>query len=122
MKNAAFIDETGSSPGINRVFSRGPKSERVRDRQPCNRGKNITMVAALGVNGLIAPNSMIGGMRIKSFMAPISKKLLPLLSKNTLLVMDNLRVHHAKQVTELIESYGCKPIFLPPLQSRFKSY
>ena len=54
MKNAVFIDETGSSPGINRVFARGPKSETGEDRQPCNRGKNISMVAALGVNGLTA--------------------------------------------------------------------
>ena len=58
--------------------------------------------------------AMRGGMKITTFMNWLSTKLLPVLAQWTMLVMDNLRVHHAKPVIDLIESHHCKPIFLPP--------
>ena len=114
MHDVVFIDETGSKPGINRAYGRAPKDERVNDSMPCNRGKNITMVAGLTGGGMIAPSAMTGAMNTKSFLTWLSTKLLPELAQGTTLVMDNLRVHHAKPVIKLIESHNCTAFFLPP--------
>ena len=72
------------------------------------------MVAGLTRSGMIAPSAMTGAMNTNSFLTWLSTKLVPELAQGRTLVMDNLRVHHAKPVVELIEFHNCTAFFLPP--------
>ena len=38
----------------------------------------------------------------------------PYPQKNSVLVMDNATIHHNEELIKIIESVGCKIIFLPP--------
>ncbi len=38
----------------------------------------------------------------------------PFLNKNSVLVMNNAKIHHDKEIINLIERIGCKVLFLPP--------
>jgi hypothetical protein len=42
------LDECGSHIGLTPVYARAPKGVRVFGRVPRNRGKNTTLIAALG--------------------------------------------------------------------------
>ena len=55
-----------------------------------------------------------GGLNTASFIVFIEQVLLPQLWIGAIVAMDNLPVHYAKIVKELIESVGAKVKFLPP--------
>ncbi len=38
----------------------------------------------------------------------------PFPNKNSVLVMDNAKIHHDEEMINLIERIGCKVLFLPP--------
>ena len=38
----------------------------------------------------------------------------PFPNKNSVLVMDNAKIHHDKEMINVIERIGCKVLFLPP--------
>ena len=35
-------------------------------------------------------------------------------NKNSVIVMDNAKIHHGEKLTESIEQMGCKVLYLPP--------
>ena len=39
--------------------------------------------------------------------------------KNSVLVMDNAQIHHDEYLVNLVESVGCKIIYLPPYSPDF---
>jgi len=43
----------------------------------------------------------------------------PFPQKNSVLVMDNAQIHHDEFLVNLIESIGCKVLFLPPYSPDF---
>ncbi len=44
----------------------------------------------------------------------LKKVLLPVLSPGKFIVLDNAAFHHGGNISELIESVGCKALYLPP--------
>lgn len=44
----------------------------------------------------------------------MEKQLIPGLEKDDVVIMDNMRSHHAKAVTELLDDAGISYIYLPP--------
>jgi transposase len=38
----------------------------------------------------------------------------PFPGKNSVLIMDNAKIHHDEEMVNLIERIGCKILFLPP--------
>src|SRR4029450_12775388 len=49
-----FIDESGVNLAMPRMYGRAPKGERVFGRVPQNYGQNVTILGALGAQGLQA--------------------------------------------------------------------
>ncbi len=64
--------------------------------------------------GLIATMTLPGGLNTASFLVYVEQILLPQLWIGAIIVMDNLPVHHAEAVKNLIESVGAYVKFLPP--------
>ena len=44
----------------------------------------------------------------------MGKQLIPSLEKDDIVIMDNMRSHHVKIVTELLDKAGISYLYLPP--------
>lgn len=99
---------------MTRLYGRSLKGERVHDIRPRNPGQNISLLGALSIDGLIATMSLCGSVNTDVFVTYLQEVLVPQLWSGAIVVMDNLPVHHATSVREIIESTGAQLVFLPP--------
>jgi transposase len=114
-RNLIFIDETGIHLGMTRRYGRAPVGERLYDSEvPGDPGRNISLIGAMSLDGLMATMSIVGSVNTDVFLFYIQEILMPQLWVGAIIVMDNLPVHHATVVREAIEAVGAKIVFLPP--------
>jgi transposase len=109
-----FVDETGSHTSMTQRYARAPKGKRAHGLVPRNHGKNITLVAGLSLDGIIAPMTVDGAMDTPAFEGYVETFLAPALTPGTLVVQDNLAVHHKAAIRATIQARGCRLLFLPP--------
>jgi transposase len=79
----------------------------------------ITLLGALTLTGMPALMSVNGATDTAVMVAFTEHVLVPSLRPGQIVVMDNLRPHQAPRVRSLIESAGCRLIFLPPYSPDF---
>jgi transposase len=114
-RNLVFIDETGIHLAMTRLYGRAPIGERLYDSEPPgDKGKNISLIGGMSIDGLMATLSIIGSVNTDVFLFYVQEILIPQLWVGAIVVMDNLPVHHATVVQEAIEAVGAKVVFLPP--------
>ena len=118
-KDLIFIDESGINLALTRLFARSPKGQRARGTRPQKRGKNVSLISAIGSNGLIAQVSLLGSTDGLTFEAFIAQRLVPKLWPGACVLMDNYSIHKGKQIEELIVNAGAKLIYLPPYSPDF---
>ena len=113
-KDLIVLDESGCHLGMNLPYARAKGGARVKMPQSFIRGTKITMIGAISIEKVEA--AIYGEWNTDSeiFTAYVEQKLVPILSKGKVVVMDNVRFHCSKQVKELIESTGARILFLPP--------
>lgn len=109
-----FVDESGLNLGMTRMNGRATRGERLYDSCPRNQGHNISLIGALSLDGLIATMSIPGSVKKDVFLTYISEVLAPQLWAGAVVVMDNLSVHHAQVITDVITAVGAGVVFLPP--------
>jgi transposase len=109
-----FIDEAGSNLAMTRLRGRAAPGERVFDSVPQNYGENVSMLAALSIEGVSAPMTIQGAVDGLVFLEYLKQVLCPTLQAGDVVVMDNLSAHKIKLVRELIEAQGARLIYLPP--------
>lgn len=97
-----------------RLRARAVRGERAVGYQPRNTGENVSLLGALSLEGLIATLSIKGSVDTAVFLTYLTTVLLPQLWPGAIVVMDNLKVHHAHAVRSAIEAVGAKVMFLPP--------
>lgn len=112
--NLVFIDESGINLGMTRLRGRAMRGERLYDCCPGNRGSNISLIGALSLEGLIATMSLPGSVNTEVFMTYVRQILVPQLWRGAIVVMDNLTVHKADRIREIIQTVGAEVVFLPP--------
>lgn len=86
---------------------------------PRNHGHNITLVAALTPDGLHEPWLIEGAMTTETFAWYIAEQLGPTLRPGQVVVLDNLSVHKAARIRQVLEARGCELLFLPPYSPDF---
>ena len=92
-----------------------PRGQRAVGSAPKNWGDNITVVAALGHDGLHAPLVLRGSLDTETFLLYLLEQFLaPVLRPGHTLLMDNLSVHKAAAVRQMVEARGARLVFLPP--------
>ena len=64
-----FIDETGINLSMTRTYARAPAGMRAVDAVPKNWGDNVTVTAALTLDGIVAPMMLHGAMDTLAFEA-----------------------------------------------------
>jgi len=119
LKDLVFIDETGVNLSLTRRYARAKIGKRAYSKCPFNRGKNITLIGALAMSGLVASFTFEGWTNKDAFITYIKEVLVPQLWSGACVVMDNLPAHKAKEVREAIESVGARVEFLSPYSPDF---
>lgn len=108
-----YIDESGVDNNITVDRGYSPKGERFYYPQNAFRSKRHTMIAALNKNLLLAPFVFTGFTNSAIFKTYIKEVLLPVLVPGKIIIMDNASFHKSQEIKDLIESAGCKLLFLP---------
>jgi hypothetical protein len=113
VRNLVFVDEAGLNLSMSRIFGRAVDGERAIGNIPGTKGGNVSLIAALNLDGLIAAMTVPGSTNTEVFLTYVTQVLVPQLWKGAIVVMDNLKVHHAERVKIAIESVGAFVKFLP---------
>ncbi len=66
------------------------------------------------LNGSLVYTTYQGGTTAQRFREYMGKQLIPSLEKGDVVIMDNMRSHHVKIVTELLDKAGISYLYLPP--------
>ena len=114
-----FIDETGLSTKMARLYGRAPRGERCRAGIPHGHWKTTTFTGALRLSGMTAPMVLNGAMNGPAFFAYVEQVLVPTLLPGDVVVMDNLPAHKPEGVRMAIEKAGARLLFLPPYSPDF---
>jgi transposase len=109
-----FIDETWAKTNMTRLRGRAPKGHRLVAKVPHGHWKTTTLIAALGQSGMRCSMTTDGAVNREAFEAFVGQILVPALSPDDIVVMDNLSSHKGVGVRELIESTGASVLYLPP--------
>jgi transposase len=109
-----FVDEMGTHTSFAPLYAYAPRGKRAFFKVPRNRGKNTTLLASIGWEGM-GPSMAVEGSTTKEvFEAYVEHFLAPALRPEQVVVMDNLGAHKGERVRELIEGRGCELLYLPP--------
>lgn len=109
-----FIDETGASTKMARLYGRARRGRRVLGRVPWGHWKTVTFVAGLRLDGLTAPFVVDHSMNGAIFLEYLRRCLVPVLRPGDIVVMDNLGAHKLEEVRAIIEAAGAELRYLPP--------
>ena len=118
-KRLLFIDETGINLSMTRAYARAPLGERACDAVLKNWGDNVTVTAALTLEGIVAPMMLHGAMNGRAFEAYVEQCLAPELRCGDVVVLDKLGAHKAECVRALVEARGARLVFLPSYSPDF---
>lgn len=114
-----FIDETGASTKMARLYGRAQRGTRCRAPIPHGHWKTTTFVGALRCDTLTAPMVLDGPMNAATFLAYVESVLVPALRPGDIVVMDNLPAHKPQGVRRAIEAAGASLFYLPPYSPDF---
>ena len=76
--------------------------------------KRTSVLAALNQKNILAPLLFEGTCNTELFVAWIQQQLLPSLTTEQTVIMDNASIHKSQKLRSFIEGAGCKLIYLPP--------
>lgn len=125
LEKMVFLDECGFSLNLHRLYGWAPKGERCFESVPFNKGQNRSVLGAYGFpcpdnpSGLWALEQRLGAWNGETFEAFVQDTLLPQLPAESVLVMDNARIHHRASLREIVEAAGCHILYLPPYSPDF---
>lgn len=114
-----FIDESGASTKMTRLYGRCPRGQRLVCAVPHGHWKTATFIGALRRSGMTAPCLFDGPINGETFLAWVEQFLAPTLQKHDIVVMDNLPSHKVAGVREAIEATGAILRYLPPYSPDF---
>jgi transposase len=119
MEELIFLDEFGINLTMTRTYARAPLGERVRVTEPFPHGSNISVLSAMGVQGVCAPMMIEGAINSEVFEAYVQHLLVPCLHPGHIVVLDNVKFHYAPKAIKLIEATGARVLYLPAYSPDF---
>jgi transposase len=79
----------------------------------------VTVIAALGRDGVRAPLAFEGALNAAIFLTSVEQVLVPALRRGDVVIFDNLASHLSPTVSEAIENAGAVVMPLPPSSPDF---
>jgi transposase len=104
---------------MSRLYARALKGKRAHGSPPDKRGKNVTIIGAMALRGIIGAMTFQGGTDTPAFLTFVKEVLVPSLWRGATVVMDNFSSHLVTGVKEAIESVGAKLVYLSPYSPDF---
>lgn len=114
-----FLDEAGVNLAMTRRYGRAPKGERVIESVPRNYGAHTSVISTLGLSGPEAVWTVEGAVDTDVFNVYVEHVLGPTIRRGDILVLDNLRAHHASRIEEVAAECGAAVIWLSPYSPDF---
>ena len=101
-----FIDESAVLTSMARRYGRSPRGQRASAKVPFGNWKRLSVLSALGIEGVLATMSIEDATDGATFAAYLEQVLLPVLRQrkpDAVLVMDNLRPHKTPEVQAVLD-------------------
>jgi transposase len=114
-----FIDETAFWVGMSRRFARSERGLRAFFLRSFYKGKKMTLIGAMRIEGIVATRMVQRSMKGKDFREYLESDLVPKLQKGDVVVMDNLRIHRMRGIEEIVKKVGAKIEYLPTYSPDF---
>ena len=115
----SFLDESGAVTNLVRTHGRSECGARCVDAAPQGHWKVMTAVAAVRLDGLVAPFTIDCPVDGEVFGAYVEHVLVPTLRGGDVVVMDNLSAHKGPRIRRRIEAAGAAVLYLPPYSPDF---
>ncbi len=109
-----YIDESGIDSGICKSRGWGLKGQLLRGTKSGRYFERTNIIAGLNGKESIAPFVFYGSCNTQVFEDWVEQFLITELKQGQVVVMDNATFHKSQKTKQLIESKGCRLIFLPP--------
>ena len=109
-----YLDESGVSTQMTRLYGRAEGGPRVQDTVPGGHWKMLTILGAMDDNGMLATMTVEAATDGEVFLAYLDQVLCPKLRAGHVVVMDNLSSHKVDGVRQRIEACGASLLYLPP--------
>jgi len=113
-EDLGFVDESGVTTKLTRLYGRAPKGKRVPEAVPHGRWKVTTILGALGTTGMPAGMTVETSTDADVFELFGEQVLGPTLRAGQVVVMDNWSAHKQERGREVIEARACQLHDLPP--------
>jgi transposase len=114
-----YIDESGIDMTITKDRGWGKKGKPLKAKKSGKYYQRTNIIAGLNFNKPLAPMVFNGACNTEVFNNWVEQFLIKELKVGQFVVMDNAAFHKSQKTQELIESVGCKVIFLPPYSPDF---
>ncbi len=114
-----FLDESGVNTDMTRIYGRSIGGNRCVDKAPLSKPQSTTILSSVRLNGETAYTTYQGGTTCEKFIDYLKSVLAPTLNEGDIVVMDNMRTHHAKAVKKVIDELQINVIYLPPYSPDF---
>lgn len=113
-QSLVYIDESGVELTICKDRGWGKKNEKLVGKKSGKYYERTNIIAGYVNHKSIAPMVFNGSCNTQLFEAWVEKFLIKELKPGQFVVMGNASFHKSAKTKELIESVGCRVIFLPP--------
>ena len=113
-QSLVYIDESGIEMSDCKDRGWGKKNEKLVGKKSGKYYERTNIIAGYVNHKSIAPMIFNGSCNTKLFETWVEELLIKELKPGQFVVMDNASFHKSQKTRELIESVGCKLIFLPP--------
>lgn len=114
-----FLDESGVTTQMTRLWGRAPKGERVNEATPDGRWQVLTTLGTMSLDGMEAMMTVPSATDGDVFRAYVEQVLCAKLHPGDVLVLDNLSAHKVAGIRELIAARGAQLLYLPPYSPDF---
>jgi transposase len=114
-----FLDETGTSTAMTRLYGRAPRGQRLAEGVPEARWEMTTLLWASRREGVVASLEFPGATDEMAFRTYLERVLIPALRPGDIVVMDNLAAHRVGAVARLLRKAGVGVWYLPPYSPDF---
>jgi transposase len=114
-----FLDEFGINLAMTRTHARAPLGERANVTELFHHGGNLSVISAMGVQGICAPMTIAGAVNSEVFALYVEHLLVPCLSPGNLVLLDNVKFHYSPRAIELMAAAGAKVVHIPAYSPDF---
>lgn len=112
-ESLVYIDESGIEERIVKDRGWGERSQKLRAKKSGKYYERSNIISGYVNKQIISPLVFYSSCNTRLFEAWVEQFLIKELQPGQYVVLDNASFHKSKRTKELIESVGCKIIFLP---------